>query len=522
MAAGREAEILRPRTFSGRNSAPSDTPREPPRSLGSSWVRRTRLVMRRFLVGRLYRRQDRGGHFYARVTDLWSGKVFRMSTGETSRKRAEEGLRLRLKLMTEAESARAQAELAARPPTPEQAAMNEAVEMLTGESPSAPAAVTVEVVEDETHRAAAAATAEAARLAERGRYALTRDDALQLAQAQPESQPRHGPPLEEAFANFLATKDIAASTLDDYKRSGKFFVRILGNRPVNEITGLDVQNFLNDLRDGKIGRGPKADLKRSQRTRQKHLRLLRDFFQWCEHVAEYVESDPTKGIVVKVKRNQRKKRRKGLGWDEARRLLMALRQKPKQRNHDLQYVWMASFLALRTGFRRGNILGLRWDQVDLNAGTIRIPCEEYRKRDLDEDFVVPMSNELWRVLRLWKVLRRRSPLVKDKKLVLGVRVSEFKNAFREAAKRAGVETDFHNLRHAFKSLLRKDGVEDPKVRDDLAGHAPRKSAEQYEHIDIDDLRKAANRLRPVFGPKARALASESKGAGDGADEESGE
>ena len=68
--------------------------------------------------------------------------------------------------------------------------------------------------------------------------------------------------------------------------------------------------------------------------------------------------------AVEAPRPRRKKMR-ALGPEEARRLLEAAREEGPQ-------VYAITALALLTGMRRGEIFGLRWEDVDLDAGTLQV------------------------------------------------------------------------------------------------------------------------------------------------------
>ena len=66
--------------------------------------------MKRFFVRRFYRRLDRGNLWYARVSDLRTGRKFRMSSGEKNLKKANDSLRLRLRVISQAEEEKPNAE----------------------------------------------------------------------------------------------------------------------------------------------------------------------------------------------------------------------------------------------------------------------------------------------------------------------------------------------------------------------------------------------------------------------------
>lgn len=491
MAAGPRSRIIKISDFLPPRMPPSDSTGDALRpGVENPPARHPRLLMRRFLVGSLYRHR---AYWHARVQDLKTGKKFRMSSGERRKKDAEQRLELRLRVRETAE------EIAALPEEPRTSALESAIRSMRGEDVSEARPLELEWVENEAYRRVMEGVSEIVRLAERGQSAVTPADLHQvveqiLAQKDPgKTGSVRGPVFLEAFGEFLQAKDVNAYTLSDYRRTGEFLARLIGERHVHEITGRDIQELLNRLRDGKIPDGRK----RAQRTRQKQLTLLRDFFRWCRDVAKYVAEDPTVGLKIRVKKSQRKKIRSGLKPNAARRLLAALRVKGRQKNQDIQHVWLAVYIALRTGLRLGNVLRLRWFQVDLEQGTILIPAQEY-KADRQADLVLPMHAELWRVLRLWRLLRKSSPLVQDENYVLGRRLEEIKNSFNAGVKRAGLDTDFHNLRHAFETWLVEADVPGA-VQKSLMGHSPGSVTEGYAHPSLEKMRECVNRLPRLVG-----------------------
>ena len=358
---------------------------------------------------------------------------------------------------------------------------DQAVEELMGQKSPPPMKLVADWVKDDNYAVMAETFQAVMRLAERGQHAITPEDLKRsIQEAIPQSPEPKGPLFNVAFEEFLRTKDVRDSTLKDYRDTPRLFSRFLKQQRVHRITGLHVQGFLESLkRDGK-----------SQRTRQKHLNCLRSFFRWARDVAKYTKEDPTAGIKIRVQRSMRRKKRLGLSLDEAKSLLAACRVKRKQKRHDIQHVWLAVFVALRTGMRLGNVLGLRWSQIDFERGTIHVPAIEYKT---DSELQIPMHDELWRVLRLWKVIRRDSPLLSDSSFVLGRKVRELKVPFKAAAARAGVKTDFHNLRHAFETWLVEADVPGP-VQSALMGHSPGSVTEGYAHPSLEKMRECVNRI----------------------------
>jgi integrase len=107
-------------------------------------------------------------------------------------------------------------------------------------------------------------------------------------------------------------------------------------------------------------------------------------------------------------------------------------------------------LGYLTGMRRGEILGLRWGQVDLKEGFIKLEAEDTKT---DEGRLVPLNGELGR----FKAMPRGLPMT-PVLTYQGHSLAEMKRSFATACKRAGIEDfTFHDLRHTAINNWRLQG-----------------------------------------------------------------
>ena len=174
-----------------------------------------------------------------------------------------------------------------------------------------------------------------------------------------------------------------------------------------------------------------------------------------------------------------------LSAEEARRLLDAARGD----RFEALYV-----LAVHTGMRRGELLGLKWDDVDLEGATVRVrrtltridngrrlalgpPKNKKSRRTvrLTERAVEALRSHLERQLEDIEAL---GDLYKDQGLVFTTEAGTPINpsnlrqrSFAPLLKRAGLpQITFHDLRHTCASLLFQKNVH-PKFVQELLGHA---------------------------------------------------
>jgi integrase len=124
--------------------------------------------------------------------------------------------------------------------------------------------------------------------------------------------------------------------------------------------------------------------------------------------------------------------------------------------------------------RRGEILGLRWEQVDLKNGFILLDITKNGERR-----EIPINRTLLQALK--GVVRRvDSPYVfvdKD-----GREYKEVKRSFNSALQKAGIKDfRFHDLRHTFVSQLLMAGVDITTVKE-LLGHKSLTMTLRYAHL----------------------------------------
>ncbi len=132
-------------------------------------------------------------------------------------------------------------------------------------------------------------------------------------------------------------------------------------------------------------------------------------------------------------------------------------------------------VALETGLRRGDLLGLRWASVDLKAGRIRLTMSKTKR-----EAVIPLSPACAAAL---KERRKAAPFSEGVFLNEdGTEISEkrLERAFVLAKRIAGIKRRlrFHDLRHTWASKLASRGVSIQVISKAL-GHTSTRMSERY-------------------------------------------
>lgn len=146
--------------------------------------------------------------------------------------------------------------------------------------------------------------------------------------------------------------------------------------------------------------------------------------------------------------------------------------------------WAFIYVALRTGGRRGELLGLTWDRVDFDDSRIHFANTKGHK-----DRFVPVNDDVIRVLRKLQAqtLQDGGPFVDMDKPM-----QRRWDSILSAAEVSNVTP--HDLRRTYVTRLIRAGVPLPTVQK-LAGHADIKTTlEYYNWVSDSDLREGVAKL----------------------------
>jgi integrase len=178
-------------------------------------------------------------------------------------------------------------------------------------------------------------------------------------------------------------------------------------------------------------------------------------------------------------------------------------------------------LAITTGLRRGELLGIRWDDADLDRGTLRVGRalvreggryvvgETKTKRGRRRVNLTPRTVAALKAHRKRQLEQRvrLASLYEDHGLIFasekGMPLNPenlVKRSFKPLLKRAGLpEIRFHDLRHTCATLLLSRGVH-PKIVQELLGHATiAMTLDTYSHYLPSMGDQASGAMGDAFG-----------------------
>jgi integrase len=188
-----------------------------------------------------------------------------------------------------------------------------------------------------------------------------------------------------------------------------------------------------------------------------------------------------------VERNQEQKRRRYLTSEEIARLTTALAEYPDQQGADIVR------LLLLTGARLGEVLNMRWADVEIVSGTWSKPGATTKQKTAHH---VPLSDAARQLLTALRG-QQRDDAVWVFPAGAGHRKS-IRAVWKGLCKAANIEgARLHDLRHTYASVLASAGLSLPIIGA-LLGHSTPTTTARYAHLLDDPLRAATERASAII------------------------
>jgi integrase len=255
-------------------------------------------------------------------------------------------------------------------------------------------------------------------------------------------------------------------------------IQAMGNKALDEISPILIEKYKRDRRATKTVRGTL----RASSTVNRELELLSKTFSLAIDLGLAIHNP-----CRKVKRFREDNERNRYLSDEEESRLMAVLNGPREALRPLVV------LAIHSGMRRGELLSLRWANVDFERGLIHVMNSHREKTKTGHSRSIPM-NEIAR-----KELQALHAESGDTEYVFVNRTTkkprtELKRGFRTACREAKLEDfHFHDLRHTAATRLGDAGVDARRIMA-ILGHRCIQTSARYTHATDDGLRRAVEAL----------------------------
>lgn len=202
----------------------------------------------------------------------------------------------------------------------------------------------------------------------------------------------------------------------------------------------------------------------------------------------WIENNP----LSKVSREKEPRGRvRFLSDDERNRLLATCL---KSRNKQLYLIVM---LAISTGARQGELLGLKWENVNFDLK--RIILVDTKNGEIR---AVPLMGEAFLLLKEYSKVRRiDTQLVFPSTDRKSIKPMSIREAFERAVDAAKLDNfHFHDLRHTCASYLAMNGATLAEIAEVL-GHKTLSMVKRYAHLSDQHVSSVVERMNTkIFGP----------------------
>lgn len=278
-------------------------------------------------------------------------------------------------------------------------------------------------------------------------------------------------------------------TIRNYKLASKRIYKAIGHLRIDKITPKHIQKFILDhhAEDSKDKLAPK--------TIKNHVSFASTVFEYAVKM-QVIRDNPCKRVSLPTVQQAEKD---VYTLEEAQQMLDLLGQEDEK---NLKYVVFFT-MALFTGFRRGELLGLEWKDIDFQYGTITVRRTSNWTKEKGTYTDTPKTKTSYRTLKLpdeiIRLLIRYQAWQNKYKGELGDKWIENDRLFttwngnpmstntphrfyEDFCKRTGMRyCDIHSMRHLNASMLIFSGIDVKTVQAALGHSLPSTTLNIYSH-----------------------------------------
>lgn len=166
------------------------------------------------------------------------------------------------------------------------------------------------------------------------------------------------------------------------------------------------------------------------------------------------------------------------------------------------------YIELATGLRRGELLGLKWEDIDLAQGSLRVQRQIARingeviegpLKTKNAYRTLPLSADAVGVLQEQRKKGGSSPYVFPSPTGGPISPDSVLHMLHRVLKRAGLsKVRFHDLRHTFATLALQNGVDIKTVSGMLGHYSAGFTLDTYTHVTTSAKKEAANTMGSIL------------------------
>jgi integrase len=284
------------------------------------------------------------------------------------------------------------------------------------------------------------------------------------------------------------TRDVLPTKKDGEKQASQleWWKEQLGAYTLADITPALLAEFRDKLASGITPRGTP----RNPATVVRYMAALSHAFTIAVNEWQWLEDSPMRKVT---KPKEARGRVRFLSDDERTRLLTAC----KESTSPLLYPVVV--LALSTGMRQGEVMGLTWDDIDLNRG--RAILQDTKNGDRRAVHLSGLALE--QIKELSKVRRIDTNMLFPEKARAGKKPQkpiDLRAPWEKVLEKAEIENfHFHDLRHSAASYLAMNGATLAEIAEVL-GHKTLSMVKRYAHLSEGHVSNVVAKMNEkIFG-----------------------
>lgn len=248
-------------------------------------------------------------------------------------------------------------------------------------------------------------------------------------------------------------------------------VRLLGDRRASRLTRGDVEEYRTKRQAETTQRGGAP----TPATLDREVELLKRLLNFAASCGK-LEANPLARVKLLRVPNVRR---------------VVLDEEAFQRFRGAAEAWLRPILlvAFDTGMRKSEVLNLRWSQLDLRAGAVRLAAEDTKT---DEPRVVYLTDRVLATLAEQPRLLHADYVFVNP--ATGKPWQDVQGAVERAREKAGLQGVWvHDLRRSFVTLSRRSGLPESVVAR-FSGHRTAAVFKRYNIVEEQDLKAAVQVL----------------------------
>ena len=338
----------------------------------------------------------------------------------------------------------------------------------------------------------------------------------ELVQKEMDNQKKHS--FADCFERWLKEKEkvVDINTARGYQNKCKKLIEYFRERNIyiEDLKAKDLESYYTHaLMNGRAKPDKDGSSKLSNRSVSEQASLIKDFLR-AAVVQEIIEKNPAENVKIYYPTQSKLKKLNFMDYDQTKALLEYVK---KEKRFEIFYDII--MLCVYFGFRRSELLGLRWKAIDfeknlleVNHTAVRVDSKTVYKDDVkcgDSHRFLPIGKEIKTTLLNIKERQKELGIYSDEQFVIVKENGEpyapdyITKRFKKIVESCDIkgiskEMTFHGLRHTADSIRFEQGWSIEKVQQFL-GHADQATtANIYTHTTVRWKNNHGDDLIPFF------------------------